>query len=454
MLSGNFIDVGTKKPELDLADIFHEYFEEYRRVYGCNADEMRAVNAILKCRTAQMGGLLRVCDECGKWQFIWKACKNRNCNKCGAFEKAKWLSGLTTRLLPTHYHQVVLTIDHEINEIAYHNQKVIYDIVFKTASETLQEFGRRYLGGVIGFTGALHTWGQQVHPHIHLHCMVIGGALVETSEGYEWRGSQPTFLFPVVELSAAFRDAFCDEVLKAYEKGEIGLSGRCMNEDVAKLVERMRARKWEVYIQKPPQIEVAPNEIPPESDDGRNTILVEPDPRALQERLLDPVHLADYLGRYVHQSAISNSRLIEMADGEVTFNYYDNRDKDESGRGTLKEMSLSGVEFIRRFLWHVLPKGYVRIRHYGLHASSCRLKLMLARFLLGLPLELPPKPILDLAQWLQSLGQDDPNRCPFCQHGIMRQRATFGPLSGWRLMFLVMLGVAVQGQVATQEVHT
>lgn len=450
----NFIDVATKKPELDLGDIFREFFGEYRLKYSSNSDEMKAVNAILKCRTAQMGGLLRICDGCGKWQFIWKACKNRNCNKCGAFERAQWLAGLTRLLLPVHYHQVVFTIDHEINEIAYHNQKVIYDLLFKSASETLKEFGQKHLGGTMGFTGVLHTWGQQVQPHIHLHFMVTGGAIVKRAEGYEWKPSNPTFLFPVVELSAVFRDKFCKGILRLHRRRKLKLVGRCAGIDIEELVARMGRRKWEVYIQKPPQVKVSAEEIPAPPDFDDEFLITARVPAAKQQEILDPMHLAEYLGRYVHQSAIGNSRLLEISDGKVHFRYYDNREPDEQGRGTQKVMALPGVEFIRRILWHVLPKGYVRIRHFGLHASGCRPKLQMARFLLGLPLEVPSKPQLDMAEWLQSLGHDDPNRCPFCEGGIMRKQTTFGPLHGWRLMMLIILGVAVQGQVVSQEVPT
>lgn len=401
-----------------------------------------------------MGGLLRICDSCGKWQFIWKACKNRNCNKCGAFERAKWLAGLTRLLLPTHYHQVVFTTDHEINDIAYHNQKLIYDLLFKSASETLKAFGQKYLGGIMGFTGVLHTWGQQVQPHIHLHFMVTGGALVTRPDGYEWRSSNPTFLFPVEELSAAFRERFCDGLLRLYRQGELNLVGRAANINIPDMVARMGRRKWEVYIQKPPQLKISPNEIPPASEMEEQNLITAPNPAAMQRKLLDPMHLAEYLGRYVHQSAIGNSRLLDIDDEKVSFSYYDNREPDENGRGTPKVMALPGVEFIRRILWHVLPKGYIRIRHYGLHASGCRVKLQMARFLLGLPLDVPPKPILDLAEWLHSLGHDDPNRCPFCQSGTMQRQQSFGPLYGWRLMFLIILGVAVAGQVTPREVPT
>lgn len=335
---------------------------------------------------------------------------------------------------------MVFTIDHEINDLAYHNQKLIYDLLFKSANETLKKFGQKYLKGQLGFTGVLHTWGQQIQPHIHLHFMVTGGALVRTAEGYEWNPSNPKFLFPVVELSASFRDRFCDGLLKLFEAGEMDLVGCCADADVPQMIERMRRRHWEVFIQKPPIVKNSPA-TPSLQEEGSESEAIFSDPMAVQEKVLDPMHLAEYLGRYIHQSAISNSRLLEMDEQNVHFRDYDNRDRDEQGRGKQKVMALAGVEFIRRILWHVLPKGYIRIRHYGLHASGCRTKLRIARFIFGLPLEIPSKPQLDLSEWLKSIGYDSPDRCPFCKSGTMRKYRTFGSLYGWRLMVLIIFGV-------------
>ena len=445
------IDVATKKPALEVADIFREHFAEYRQQYGCSWEEIRAVNALVKCRTAQLGGLLRVCDGCGRWQFVWKACKHRNCPKCGGFERALWLERLSRILLPTHYHQVVFTIAHEINEIAYHNQKVIYDLLFASASRVLKEFGGRYLGGEPGMSMALHTWGQTLQPHIHLHVMVSGGGLVEKQEGWEWRSSKPSFLFPVVELSTRFRELFCAGLLRLERQGRLELR-HCVDEggkrvDIGRVVARMKSKSWEVYIQKPPKadgvMEVAAGDGGVRDAGGVSL------PEALKQQLADPMELAGYLGRYVHQSALSNSRLTDISGGEVSFRYYDNRDVDKHGRGVEKVIRLSAVEFMRRFLWHVLPKGYVRIRHYGLHHSSKRVRLGMARILLGLPSA--PKRELVLNEWLMGFSGEDPSRCPFCGQGRMVRRSDFGPLKGWRLVLLMVLGVALMGSSERAE---
>lgn len=434
MTLSTFVEVASKKPGVEVADVLRAHFAEYVAKYACTKQELRAAHAIMQCRTAEMGGHIWMCDGCGRWRLVWNSCKNRHCPKCGAFEKAQWLARLSRILLPTHYHQVVFTTDHGLNELAYINPKAIYDLLIATASQQLKAFGQRYLGGDIGFTVALHTWGHAIQPHIHLHCMVTGGALVKTQGGYEWNATKPTWLFPVEELSAKFRDAFCAGLRKLYREDKLRLVGSCAHEDIEQLVAKMQAKAWEVYIQKPPQEE-----------------RFEASLEEAIEQLKDPMCLAEYLGRYVHQTAITNSRLESFEDGTVSFWYYDNQDKDEQGRGKRKLMALEAVEFIRRYLRHVLPHGYIRIRHFGLHASGARPKLQVVRFLLGLPPELPPKPALVLNEWLQSVRGEDVAQCTFCQQGTWRKSHKFGPLDRWCIVLLTWLGLAICGHVDTAE---
>ena len=296
MVWDNGIDPATPEREWEIADVFRAYFDDYLKEYHCTAQEFKAVNAILKCRTAAMGGYVQVCDTCGKSQIAYCSCKNRHCPKCGHFEKAQWSAKQGARLLPVRHFQVVFTVDHQINDVAHVNPKAIYNLLFRVAGKLLKQYGRRYLGGDTGATMVLHTWGQTLQHHIHLHCMVPAGALVKTIEGYEWQESGKTFLIPVVALSEEFREAFCNGLLKLYRQGELRLTGSGSELDIEDRVRKMRAKKWEVYIQKPP------------AD-------------------TDSVNLLDYLGRYVQRTAISNQRIIEVADGQVTFEYYDNRDK-------------------------------------------------------------------------------------------------------------------------------
>ena len=299
MVRDNGIDLAAPETEWEVANVFRAYFDDYLKGYHCTAQEFKVVNAILKCRTAAMGGYIQVCDTCGKVQIAYCSCKNRHCPKCGHFEKAQWLARQEARLLSTPHFQVVFTVDHLINDIAHVNPAAVYNLLFRVAGKLLKQYGQRYLGGDIGATMVLHTWGQTLQQHIHLHCMVPTGALVKTAEGYEWHGSGTTFLMPVVALSEEFREAFCNGLLKLYRQGKLRLVSAGSESDIEYIVRKMRAKKWEVYIQKPP------------ADTDR-------------------VNLLDYLGRYVQRTAISNQRIMEVADGQVTFEYNDNRDKDET----------------------------------------------------------------------------------------------------------------------------
>lgn len=410
------IDVATKKAEYEVADILRLHLGEYLQKYHCTAHELRVLNALMRCRTAENGGHIRTCSECGRIQIAYNPCGNRNCMKCGSFAQAQWVAKMERLLLPVPYFHTVFTTDHRINDLAYHNPEVIYNLLFASANQVLKEYGKRYLKGKIGVTMALHTWGQTLQPHIHVHCMVTGGALVRTNDGYAWRASAKRFLFPVEQLSADFRKTFCEGLLNLYQTKQLRLVGSCANLDIPKLVAQMLAIDWEVYIEKP----VA----------GVNS-------------------LVGYFARYLHKTAISNSRIRKVENGLVTFEYRDNRERDERQRGKLKQMTLSALEFIHRFVRHILPQGFVRMRHFGLHASALRLKLQVARMLLGQSFELPPMPKLDLREWLSQIGQTDALRCPFCKVGFMRLGRDFAPLLGLRLWMLALLGLPIFGQEVT-----
>lgn len=417
MILRSLVDVATTKPEIEVADIFRQHFDDYLQGHHCTREEFAAVRAIMNCRTAAMGGHVRVCDGCGKVQIAYNSCNNRSCPKCGAFEKAQWLAAQGVRLLPVPHFHVVFTVDHLVNGVAYENPEEIYDLLFGSMNEVLRAFAEQYLGGKVGYTAVLHTWGQSLQHHLHLHCMVTGGALVKTAEGYEWRASPTGFLLPVVALSAAFRDKFCQGLRRLHERKKLKLVGECAELDVPALVGRMQAKQWEVYIGAPPE---------------KATV----------------THLLDYLGRYVHRTAISNHRIRKLEGGKVTFEYYDNREEDATGKGTQKVMTLPAVEFIRRFLRHVLPFQYKRVRHYGLYASGNTLWRKAVRLLVGHSFEPPEAPRLELGEWLQSLGVEDAFRCPFCQEGTMRLGRDFAPIRGFALWLLALLGVPVLGKEA------
>ncbi|MEZ4673111.1 MAG: IS91 family transposase [Caldilineaceae bacterium] len=418
MILTSLVDVATVKPSVEIADIFRLHFNEYLQTHHCTPEEFAAAKAITKCRTAAMGGHVRSCDSCGHLQIVYNSCNNRNCPKCGAFEKAQWLANQAARLIPVPHFQVVFTVDHLVNDLAYVNPQPIYDLLFATANRALKEFAQRYLGGKVGVTAVLHTWGQTMQHHVHLHCMVTGGALVSTATGDVWRSANSGFLFPVVELSAAFRDAFCKGLTRLAKRGVLRFVGLCPDVDVAKLAQKMQAKKWEVFIGAPPK-------------------------EAAVENLLG------YFSRYVYRSAISNSRIRKLEDGQVTFALFNNKERDAEGQGAKRVMTLCAVEFIRRFLRHVLPFQYKRVRHFGLYAGSKR-RLQTVRMLVGVMVEstqdTPPK--LEMGEWLTSLGLEDAMRCPACATGTMRVGDAFAPLGFLQLWLLLWLGVPILGQEA------
>lgn len=415
MILSQLIKVVPPKPEVEVADIFREHLDEYRQQYGLSPQERKAAQDIMKCRTAAMGGYLQQCDDCGKYQIAYGSCKNRNCPKCGFFEKAIWLAEQEAKLLPVPHYHLVFTVAHEINRVAYHNAEAIYGLLFRTVGQLLNEYGQRYLGGQVGATMVLHTWGQTMQHHIHLHCMMPAGALVASETELHWQAGKRTYLFPVEKLSADFRDRFCQGVLDLVARDQLQFVGDCAEVDVKQMVKQMLSKKWEVFIGKPP-------------------------------REAQAADLLAYLGRYFHRSAISNTRLLEIEDGQVSFQYYDNRDRDETKRGKLKTTSLSGVAFIGRFLRHVLPKGFVRIRHYGLYSAPKQKLLAVAHLLLGQPQ--PEKPDLTLVDWLdQTLGLER-GQCPFCGEGRLMTLRDFAPLHPLQMWLTTILGVPAFGAVA------
>jgi hypothetical protein len=393
----------SEHPHYEVADIFRKHIGEYKRTHRLSYEQHQAASAIMDCRTPAMGGVLKACFECKRWQFCYKPCKNRHCPKCGAFEKAQWLEAQKLWLLPISYFHVVFTIDHVFNPLVSHNSELMYNLLIKTAAQLLKEYGQKYLGGEIGFTMVLHTWGQTMQEHPHLHFIVTGGALVPTSDGYRWQAAKPKYLFDAIELSKDFRRRFCQGVRQLSQAGSLVTNEGQL--DVTQMIATAEAKDWEVFIQPP---------------------------------LYGVEKLIEYLGRYIFRIAISNHRIVSVKGDQVTFKYFDNRDK-----GKPKRMSLSAMEFIRRFLSHVLPARFVRIRHFGLHHGSCRAKLQQARRLLGLPSQLPLILKLKFLDWFKQImkSEEDPRTCKFCGKGLMLPIREFGPVFGWRLKFHSFLGL-------------
>jgi hypothetical protein len=393
----------SERPRFDLADIFRKHIGDYKRAHRLSYAQHKAVSAILDCRTPAMGGVWKECDKCKRWEFCYKPCKNRHCPKCGAFEKAQWLEAQKVWLLPIHYYHVVFTIDHVFNSLVAFNQKLLFNLFIEIAAQLLKEFGQKYLGGEIGFTMVLHTWGQTMQEHLHIHFIVTGGALVSSPIGYRWQAASHKFLFPVKLLSNQFRNRFCFALSQLWADDKLNTHDGTF--DIQLMLTEALSKNWEVYIQAP---------------------------------LYGVEKLIEYLGRYIFRIAISNHRIVAVGKDSVTFKYFDNRDD-----GKEKLMTLSAMEFIRRFLSHVLPAGFVRVRHFGLHHGSCRAKLQHARRVLGLPFQLPAVLKLKFLDWFKSItgSDEDPRLCKFCGKGLMLPIREFGPVFGWRLKVHIALGL-------------
>jgi hypothetical protein len=401
---------------LTVADVMREHWAEYRRKHRVSPQQAKVVGAMMSCRTPALGGRIDQCQACGGLVFRYNSCRDRHCTQCQKFERAKWVEQQKAMQLPIPYFHIVFTTDHGLNELFGHNKRAMYDLLFQTASEVLQSKAKTELGCELGITAVLHTWGQQIEAHYHLHCIVTGGGL--RLDGQRWvKPKSSHYLFNVVELSAAYRDKLLSGIERRVQRQEIVLADEAAEAALAELLAALRSKKWEVFI-KP---------------------------------FGGPEAVTEYLSRYVHQVAISNYRLESLANGQVRFRYYDNRERAEVGeKGKEKILTVTGEEFIRRFLLHILPAGFVRIRYYGLHHSRARKeKLPRCRALLGLPSALPVIPELKLLEWLSEvLGEEQVDLCPYCgAQGSLCTRAEFE-----RLPWLVALLLSLVSQPTRQGV--
>ena len=337
---------------LEVADLLRRHGDAYRRTHDGHLGrvERRVMSAVELCRTAALGGHTEGCPACGFVRCAYNSCRNRHCPKCQGQDRAEWLAARQAELLPVVYFHVVFTLPAPVAEIAFQNKERVYAILFRTAAETLRTIAAdpKRLGAEIGLVAVLHTWGQNLHHHPHVHCIVPGGG--PSLDGTRWVACRPGFFLPVRVLGRLYRRLFLDALRAAFEAGDLGFFG-----DLADLAEpaaftrrlrELRRVDWVVYA-KPP--------------------------------FGGPAQVLAYLGRYTHRVAIANSRLVSLTDAGVAFRWNDYRHHGKS-----KLMTLSADEFIRRFLLHTLPDGFHRIRHYGFLANGHRVaKLALCRKLLG-----------------------------------------------------------------------
>jgi len=376
--------MGRTNPEL--ADIFCEYGKAYRHKFAAstNSQQRRTMHAIKICRTSELGGHIDRCDLCGHEVISYNSCRNRHCPKCQSIAKAAWLEARTEELLPVDYFHVVFTIPEALNQIALQNKRVVYNILFKAVSKTLLTISAdsKHLGAKIGFMAILHTWGQTLHLHPHLHCVIPSGGL--SHDKRTWINCRKRFFLPVRVLSRLFRRLFIELLMKAFNQDRLKFYGKISHlsnpESFAQLIKKCFKTEWVVYA-KPPF-------------GGAEKVL-------------------DYLGRYTHRIAISNNRLLKVEDGKVSFSWRNYR------KGNKKQiMTLAAEEFIRRFLLHVLPSGFMRIRYFGFLSNRHRReKLKLCRKLLHVYQVAVKSDLIDWKKRYELLTGKKVDLCPFCHKG-------------------------------------
>jgi hypothetical protein len=381
---------------LEVADIFRQYGPAYRESHRLPRNHLRVMRAIEVCRTAVLGGHKDQCDHCGHLEISYNSCRNRHCPKCQTLRKERWIEARSEDLLPIEYFHVVFTIPSELNPLVSMNPKIMYNLLFRSVSETILKLASdpEHLGATVGIIGILHTWGQNLMDHPHVHCIVTGGGL--SSDGSHWVSCRKGFFIHVRVMSALFSRKFLGLLKNSFESGDLVFPGSISHLQEPRAFKSFKSllyhKKWVVYC-KPPF-------------DGPKGVL-------------------QYLGRYTHRIAISNNRILAIRDGTVSFLWRDYADNNH-----LKTMTLKAGEFIRRFLLHVLPARYVRIRHFGLLANRRRKNnIALCSEYLGTGKTVTKEKIKQ-ETWQEQLLRIcgiDVTTCPVCQKGRMFRVALLLP---------------------------
>ncbi len=368
----------SERAQLEIAQIFRAHGEGYRQRHRLSPEQRAAMRAIESCRTAALGGHLDLCPDCGHEQPAYNSCRNRHCPKCQALTQARWIEKHRARILPVPYFHVVFTVPAQLRPLARLDRQRVFDALFAAAAATLQNLARdpQWLGATLGFTAVLHTWTRELVFHPHLHCVVTAGGLAPTRE--RWIARSSRFLFPVRVLGRLFRGKLLAALRRAHQREPFELP-TAEPDAFDALLDRVARRDWVVYAKAP---------------------------------FRGADHVYEYLGRYTHRVAIANARLIAITDDSVTFH------TKAGARATV-----TPEEFIRRFLNHILPSGFVKIRHYGLLASSHRADLETARRLLP-PQSPSPEPVRATLAWqdlLRTLTRRDPRVCPACGSTLLHR---------------------------------
>ena len=376
------------RPPLEVADVVREHGAAFLARYGSTLSgaQHRALRAIAVCRTAALGGHITQCDHCGHEVQAYNSCRHRSCPKCHGAAQAAWLAARESEVLDTPYVHVIFTLPHDLGPLALQNPRRLYGLLFRTVVQTLQDIAQdpKHLGAEIGGFAVLHTWGQQLHHHPHLHCVLPAGGLAP--DGLQWLPCRPHFFLPVRVLSRRFRRLYLAGLEQLYAQGQLTLAGRCRALAEAQpwqqYLATLRDKEWVVYAKEP---------------------------------LQDPQYVLQYLARYTHRVALSNHRLVTLENGQVTLRY-----KDYQRGHRLRTLTLEAVEFLRRLLLHVPPHGFHRMRHFGFLANRVRQeKLAQCRTLLGhAPPLRPPAAVDPKAPELP--GAEPGGVCPVCQHGRMQ----------------------------------
>lgn len=378
----------VKRPKVEVADILRHHLGDYLQKYKMPSEHYKVVYDMLNCRTAYLGGHVEKCDQCASQRIMYNSCRNRHCPKCQIITKERWLAARQSELLPVNYFHSVFTLPHDLNPLILCNKSVMLGLLFKAVSQTLMQFGQNQdngLGGKLGIIAILHTWAQSLKDHFHLHCLVPGGALV--CKDQKWQHCQRRFLFPVKALSKVFRGKYLTFMQEAFENNLLQFPGNTQALGTAKgfkgLIKVLRSKSWVVYTKEP---------------------------------IERPEWVLDYLARYTHRIAISNHRICALSNGHVTFTVKNRKDN------TTGKVTLEAAEFIRRFLLHVLPKRFMRIRHYGFFANRSKKKsIAICRKLMGLKSGLPEVAKQSVQQIMLSLAGIDLSKCPNCRAGTMKK---------------------------------
>ena len=378
------------RPDLELADVVRHCGAEFRQTHRLSVEQHRVLRDIAACRTAELGGHLQECDGCGHRQIAYNSCRNRHCPKCQASARADWMAARQQELLPVPYFHLVFTLPHSLGPLALQNKKMVYGLLFQAAAQTLHKVAAdpQHMGAKIGFLSVLHTWGQNLMHHPHLHIVVPGGGLSpDKSKWIPCRHNRNgnNFFLPVRILSRVFRGKFIAGLKQAYAQGKLQFHGQLIEsqtpEGFEQLLKIAVRKDWVVYAKQP---------------------------------FGGPEQVLKYLARYTHRVAISNHRLLRLDDGRVTFRY-----KDYANHQQQKAMTLDASEFLRRFLLHVLPRRFVRIRHYGLLSNRDRTaRLIRCRELLSIEQQEPStKPVEPENKDGSSPDDGQGPKCPECQTG-------------------------------------